>query len=54
MSNDELLKKISTNVDLTPHGIRDHLKHKPIYKKSAAYGHFGREPKMTDHFHGKK
>ena len=45
MSDDELIKKISSNVDLTPRGIRDLLNlHKPIYKKSAAYGHFGREP----------
>ena len=40
-----LIKKINTLVDLTPRGIRDHLKlHAPIYKASAAYGHFGREP----------
>ena len=45
MSNDELIKKITSNVDLTPSGIRDHLNlHKPIYKKTAAYGHFGRDP----------
>ncbi len=32
-------------VRLTPKGIREHLKlNAPIYKKSAAYGHFGREP----------
>ena len=44
MSDDELIKKITSNIDLTPRGIRDHLNlHKPIYKKSAAYGHFGRE-----------
>ena len=40
-----LIKKINSLVDLTPSGIRDHLKlNKPIYKASAAYGHFGREP----------
>ena len=40
-----LIKKINSLVDLTPSGIRDHLKlNKPIYKPSAAYGHFGREP----------
>ena len=45
MSNEELIKKITSNVDLTPSGIRDHLNlHKPIYKKTAAYGHFGRDP----------
>ena len=32
-------------VRLTPKGIREHLKlNAPIYKKTAAYGHFGREP----------
>ncbi|MGF7169515.1 S-adenosylmethionine synthetase [Sphingobium xanthum] len=31
--------------DLTPRGIRTHLGlNKPIYKKTAAYGHFGRTP----------
>ena len=29
---------------LTPRGIRTHLGlNKPIYRKSAAYGHFGRQ-----------
>ena len=55
MSDQELLKKISTNVDLTPRGIRDHLKlHKPIYKKSASYGHFGREPEDDGSFSWEK
>jgi len=32
-------------VDLTPRGIRTHLGlNKPIYQKSASYGHFGRTP----------
>ncbi|MEE2690127.1 MAG: methionine adenosyltransferase [Pseudomonadota bacterium] len=32
-------------MDLTPRGIRTHLKlNRPIYAKTAAYGHFGREP----------
>ena len=31
-------------VRLTPKGIREHLKlNAPIYAKTAAYGHFGRE-----------
>jgi S-adenosylmethionine synthetase len=45
VDSDTLIKKINSIVDLTPSGIRDHLNlHKPIYKASAAYGHFGREP----------
>ena len=32
-------------VDLSPRGIREHLKlNKPIYARTAAYGHFGRTP----------
>jgi len=32
-------------VRLTPKGIREHLHlNKPIYSKTAAYGHFGRKP----------
>jgi S-adenosylmethionine synthetase len=31
--------------DLSPTGIRKHLDlNKPIYAKTAAYGHFGRKP----------
>ena len=32
-------------MDLSPRGIREHLQlSKPIYARTAAYGHFGREP----------
>ena len=32
-------------IDLTPRGIRQHLGlNKPIFARTAAYGHFGREP----------
>ncbi|GAA6208106.1 methionine adenosyltransferase [Cognatishimia sp. WU-CL00825] len=32
-------------MDLTPRGIREHLQlNKPIYQRTAAYGHFGRTP----------
>ncbi len=45
VDSETLIKKINSIVDLTPSGIRDHLNlHKPIYKASAAYGHFGRDP----------
>ncbi len=27
---------------------------KPIYEKSAAYGHFGRDPESNGAFHGKR
>ena len=30
-------------MDLSPRGIREHLNlHRPIYTRTAAYGHFGR------------
>ena len=32
-------------MDLSPRGIREHLKlNRPIYERTSAYGHFGREP----------
>ena len=35
----------ASRVRLTPKGIREHLKlNAPIYSKTAAYGHFGRDP----------
>ncbi|MGH1404382.1 MAG: methionine adenosyltransferase [Alphaproteobacteria bacterium] len=42
-------------VDLRPRGIREHLKlNKPIYERSAAYGHFGRTPTDEGHFSWEK
>ncbi|MGC8938673.1 MAG: methionine adenosyltransferase domain-containing protein, partial [Thermodesulfovibrio sp.] len=43
---EEVVKKV---FDLTPKGIIDKLKlRRPIYKKTAAYGHFGRpDPDFT-------
>ena len=41
----ELQKAINQTIDLSPKGIRNHLKlNRPIYARTAAYGHFGREP----------
>jgi S-adenosylmethionine synthetase len=38
-------------VSLTPRGIRTHLGlNRPIYQKTAAYGHFGREPEADGSF----
>lgn len=43
ISDEELVKIIRKEVDLTPKGIIERLKlQRPIYKKTAAYGHFGR------------
>jgi len=42
--SDEVLAKLVRKVfPLSPHGIIDHLKlRKPVYRNTAAYGHFGR------------
>ncbi|MCV6584516.1 MAG: methionine adenosyltransferase [Marinibacterium sp.] len=38
-------------MDLTPRGIREHLQlNRPIYQRTAAYGHFGREPEADGGF----
>ena len=38
-------------MDLTPRGIRTHLGlNKPIYQRTAAYGHFGRLPERDGGF----
>jgi S-adenosylmethionine synthetase len=38
-------------IDLTPRGIRTHLQlNKPIYQRTAAYGHFGRAPEADGGF----
>ncbi|HDP97638.1 MAG TPA: methionine adenosyltransferase [bacterium] len=42
----EISKRIIKNIDLTPKGIIDKLElRRPIYEKTAAYGHFGRTEK---------
>jgi S-adenosylmethionine synthetase len=42
-------------MDLSPRGIREHLKlNKPIYQRTAAYGHFGREPDADGGFSWEK
>ncbi|WP_212524791.1 methionine adenosyltransferase [Actibacterium sp. MT2.3-13A] len=41
----EIERAVGQVMDLSPRGIRDHLDLcKPIYQRTAAYGHFGREP----------
>jgi S-adenosylmethionine synthetase len=42
-SDEDLAKIVRRVMDLTPGGITEHLKlRRPIYEKTAAYGHFGR------------
>jgi S-adenosylmethionine synthetase len=46
VSNESLQKLIRENFSLTPKGIIESLDlRRPIYKKTAAYGHFGRTEK---------
>lgn len=46
---------ISKNFNLGPRGIRELLKlNKPIYQKTAAYGHFGRQPEDNGSFSWEK
>ena len=42
---EQIERAVAQVMDLTPRGIRNHLGlNKPIYERTAAYGHFGREP----------
>ena len=42
-------------MDLTPRGIRTHLQlNRPIYARTAAYGHFGRTPDADGGFSWEK
>ena len=48
-------EKIKENFDLSPRGIREMLSlNKPIYEKTAAYGHFGRSPENDGSFSWEK
>ncbi len=45
VADDRLADALRQVMDLSPRGIREHLSlNRPIYARTAAYGHFGREP----------
>ncbi len=45
VSEEAIEKAIPRVMNLTPRGIREHLElNRPIYQRTAAYGHFGRAP----------
>ena len=45
VDEEKLAKVLRQVMSLTPRGIREHLGlNKPIYARTAAYGHFGRQP----------
>ena len=53
--NRHVEKLIKENFDLSPRGIREMLGlNKPIYQKTAAYGHFGRDPENDGSFSWEK
>ena len=53
---DEVIERAVTKcMDLTPRGIREHLgMNRPIYQRTAAYGHFGRAPEADGGFSWEK
>jgi S-adenosylmethionine synthetase len=55
IDEDKLANVIQDVVDLSPRGIREGLQlSRPIYARSAAYGHFGREPDSDGGFSWEK
>ena len=51
VEEDKLATAIQEVVDLSPRGIREGLQlSRPIYARSAAYGHFGRDPEADGGF----
>ena len=53
--NKFVVEKIIDNFDLSPRGIREMLNlNQPIYEKTAAYGHFGRNPEKNGTFSWEK
>ena len=55
VSEESIEKAVAQAMDLTPRGIRTHLgMNKPIYARTAAYGHFGRAPEADGGFSWEK
>jgi S-adenosylmethionine synthetase len=55
VDEDRLSDVLRQLMDLSPRGIREHLKlNRPIYARTAAYGHFGREPDTDGGFSWEK
>ena len=51
VEEEALERAVARAMDLTPRGIREHLGlNKPIYARTAAYGHFGRAPEADGGF----
>ena len=55
VDEDKLSKVLQEMVNLSPRGIRTHLQlNRPIYARTAAYGHFGRPPEADGGFSWEK
>ena len=55
LSEESIERAVAQSMDLTPRGIREHLGlNKPIYQRTAAYGHFGRAPEADGGFSWEK
>ncbi len=55
VGEEDLEAALGKVMDLSPNGIRDHLQmNRPIYARTAAYGHFGREPDADGGFSWEK
>ncbi|MBL4907855.1 MAG: methionine adenosyltransferase [Sneathiella sp.] len=55
VDENQLAKVLMESMDLSPRGIREHLNlNKPIYARTAAYGHFGRAPDAEGGFSWEK
>ena len=53
--DEEIERILGQCMDLTPRGIREHLgMNRPIYQRTAAYGHFGRKPENDGGFSWEK
>lgn len=53
--NEKIQEAIETLVDLKPRSLREILRlNRPIYKKTATYGHFGRKPEADGSFSWEK
>ena len=51
----DIERAIEATMDLSPRGIREHLSlNRPVYQRTAAYGHFGRAPEADGGFSWEK
>ena len=55
VAGEDLVKLINDSIDLSPRGIREYLQlNRPIYQRTAVFGHFGRKPEIDGGFSWEK